>query len=216
MSDGTSVETGDLPAGGLSEWLDGLQAGLRGEAGSDVPCGVCTACCRSSQFVHIGPDETDTLAHVPVALTFPAPQMPRGHVLMDYDTRGRCPMLTDSGCSIYEHRPRTCRTYDCRVFAATDVELDDAGKASIAERVRRWRFDSPSAEDDRARQALRAAVRFLRDHPDLLPEGSAPETPTRLAVMAVEIVAAFLDREAGTVDGTAEAVRAALTGERER
>ena len=25
----------------------------------------CTACCTSSQFVHIGPDEVDTLAHIP-------------------------------------------------------------------------------------------------------------------------------------------------------
>ena len=38
---------------------------------SDVPCNGCTACCRSSQFVHVGPDEADTLAHIPAELLFP-------------------------------------------------------------------------------------------------------------------------------------------------
>ena len=28
---------------------------------------------------------------------------------------------TDGRCSIYEHRPRTCRTYDCRIFPATGL-----------------------------------------------------------------------------------------------
>ncbi len=192
MNGGIPVELVALPAGGFSEWLDGMRTALRGEQDSDVPCGGCTACCRSSQFIHIGPEETDALEHIPTALLFPAPQMPRGHVLMGYDARGACPMLTDVGCSIYEHRPRTCRTYDCRVFAATGVAPDDPGKTAIAARVAQWRFDVATPDDRRAEDALRSAVRFLRDHADQLPEGSAPETPTRLAVMAVEIVDRFL------------------------
>ena len=40
---------------------------------------------------------------------------------MGFDERGRCPMLTDAGCSIYAHRPRTCRTFDCRVFTAAGL-----------------------------------------------------------------------------------------------
>ena len=119
-----------------------------------VPCGSCRACCTSSQFVHIAPDETDTLAHVPTALRFPAPGLPRGHVVLGYDEHGWCPMLVDDTCSIYEHRPRTCRTYDCRVFAATGV---DPGRTqpAIAERVASWRFD---VDDRRRWDAVRAAV----------------------------------------------------------
>ena len=30
---------------------------------------------------------------------------------MGYDERGHCPMLVDGDCSIYDHRPRTCRMY---------------------------------------------------------------------------------------------------------
>ena len=74
-------------------WLAGMERALRGEQASDVPCDGCTACCTSSQFVHIGPDETDTLAHIPAALLFPAPRLPDGHVLLGYDEHGHCPML---------------------------------------------------------------------------------------------------------------------------
>ena len=91
----------DLPAGDFSQWVVGMQAAIRGEQDSDVPCNGCTACCTSSQFVHIDPDEADTLAHIPRALLFPAPGRPRGHVLLGYDERGHCSMLVDGACSIY-------------------------------------------------------------------------------------------------------------------
>jgi len=142
-------------AGGVrfSQWLDEFDAASE----MQVPCGACTACCTSSQFVHIDPDETETLARVPAELRFPAPGLPNGHVVLGYDEHGHCPMLVDDACSIYEHRPRTCRTYDCRVFAATGVE-PDASQPAIAARVREWRFD---VDDQAAREdwdAVRAAV----------------------------------------------------------
>ena len=165
-----------LPAGGFSTWLRGVREALAGVHAADVPCGDCTACCASSQFVHIEPDETDTLAHIPPALLFPAPRMPTGHVLLGYDENGRCPMLGERGCSIYEHRPRTCRTYDCRVFPAAGVELDD-DKVLIAEQARRWRFDFPTAADARDRDAVLAASRFLAEGGDLIPGRGPPLEP---------------------------------------
>ena len=65
--------TDDQPraAGGFSAWLAGMQTALRGEQSSEVPCGGCTACCTSSQFVHIGPDEAETLAHIPALAAVP-------------------------------------------------------------------------------------------------------------------------------------------------
>ena len=144
------MTTETLAAGRFSEWLDELQA----NDDMSVPCGRCTACCTSSQFVHIAPDESDTLAHVPAELRFPAPGLPPGHVVLGYDAHGHCPMLVDGACSIYAHRPRTCRTYDCRVFAATGVEPDTTQPA-IAERVSHWRF----TVDDEARwRAVHAAA----------------------------------------------------------
>ena len=120
-------------------------------------------------FIHIEPDEIDTLAHIPNALLSPAPQLPRGHVVLGHDERGHCPMLIDGACSIYEHRPRTCRTYDCRVFTATAVDPVDGDdrKVLIGERVRRWRF---TYQDDSAaghRDLAATAVRIRYERPDL-------------------------------------------------
>jgi Fe-S-cluster containining protein len=166
------AEDDALEAGDFSSWLAGMQAALAGTQDSDVPCAGCTACCTSSQFVHIAPDEADTLAHIPRALLFPAPGMPRGHVLLGYDERGHCPMLVDGRCSIYAHRPRTCRTYDCRIFPATGVEVD---KPQVAERAARWRFEG---DDVDAAAAVRAAAASL--------EVESPElNPTQRAVRAV-------------------------------
>ena len=130
------VET-DLPAGDFSVWLKDLTAALRGASDSEIPRGECTACCTSSQFIHIAPDETEALSHIPRALLFPAPPMARGHVVMGYDEHGHCPMLVDGVCSIYEHRPKTCRTYDCRVFPPSGLRMDDSTKADIDRRATR-------------------------------------------------------------------------------
>jgi Fe-S-cluster containining protein len=143
-----------LPAGALAPWLAAMRAALRGERDADVPCGACTACCTSSQFVHIDPGETDTLAVIPPELLFAAPGLPKGHVLLGYDERGHCPMLVDGGCSIYGRRPRTCRTYDCRIFAATGVEPD---QEQVARQAGRWRFDVVTPADHEAQSQLRAA-----------------------------------------------------------
>lgn len=152
-----------------------MGSALAGAADADVPCGPCTACCTSSQFVHIGPEETATLARIPPALRFPAPGMPDGHVLLGYDASGRCPLLTDLGCSIYADRPRTCRTYDCRVFPAAGVTPDKPG---IAERVRSWRF----TYDDDASLSLHAEVRRAAA------QASDGSSPTAVAVRAVSSV----------------------------
>ena len=152
------VEEPRLDAGGFTEWLTGIQAALRGEGGVSVPCGTCTACCTSSQFVHVEPDEHETLAHIPVELLFAAPHLPAGHMVMGYDERGHCPMLVDGACSVYEHRPRTCRVYDCRVFSASGVEVDDPAKDAIARRVRRWEFRFPTDQDGADLRSVRAAA----------------------------------------------------------
>lgn len=64
-------------------------------------------------------------------------------------------MLGDAGCRIYDDRPRTCRTYDCRVFAAAGVVPE---QPLIAERVRRWRFEILDEDDRWAAEQLTAAA----------------------------------------------------------
>jgi hypothetical protein len=183
-------------AGDFGSWLSEVLGAIRGENPSDVPCDGCTACCRSGQFVHIAPDEVDAIAHIPPALLFPAPRLPKGHVLMGYDAQGRCPMLVDDRCTIYAHRPRTCRTYDCRVLPAAGLELDEAERQPlIAARAREWRFTHPSVSDRSLHAAVRAAATYVADHGDALPEGTNVATATGRAVVAIEAHRAFLGAE---------------------
>jgi uncharacterized protein len=181
-----------LDAGPFSAWL--ARAVERQEM--DVPCGTCTACCRSAYFIHVEPDETDTLRHIPKQLLFPAPGRPKGHQVLGFDERGHCPMLTDAGCSIYEQRPRTCRTYDCRVFTAAGLSPADDGKADIAGRVARWRFvvdreDEPHAVTEL--EAVRRAAAYLeRRRTDCFPEGDGPVNNGQRAALAIQIHRLFL------------------------
>jgi uncharacterized protein len=191
MADAQSDDESALAAGDFSPWMGQIQGALRGEGQSDVPCGGCTACCTSSQFIHIEPDETDTLAHIPADLLFAAPRLPEGHVLLGYDERGHCPMLVDNGCSIYEHRPRTCRTYDCRVLPAAGLEGDD-DKPLIAHRARRWQFSFPTQAARTEYEAVGAAAIFLDQHRELLADLSVPPSATQVAVLAIEIHHLFL------------------------
>ncbi len=183
--------TGDLDAGSFGPWLRATTAVAAGEGDADVPCGTCTACCRSSYFVHVAPDDVGARRRIPAELLFPAPGRPPGHLLMGYDEHGRCPMLSDDGCSIYEDRPRTCRSFDCRVHAAAGTSPDGAHDADIADRVVRWRFRLDEPEDERRWTAVRVAARHLETAD--LPAGTAPRRQADIAAAALHTHELFLD-----------------------
>lgn len=189
-----------LSAGRFSTWVGELERGQHDETGARVPCGECTGCCTSSQFIHIGVDEVETIARIPRPLLFAAPGLPKGNVVMGYDENGHCPMFVDQRCSIYEHRPRTCRSYDCRVFPAAGVQLTDGDKTEIAGRVGRWTFDFPTSSDRIMQAAMQAAATFLREHTRELPEGLVPRNPTQLAFLAVKIHDVFIEPGDGAQD----------------
>lgn len=206
-------DSGPLPAGDFGPWLAEILGAIRGEHPSEVPCGTCTACCSSSQFIHIGADETDTLAHVPAEMLFAAPGLPDGHVLMGYDENGSCPMLVDELCTVYEHRPRTCRTYDCRVFPATGLAPEES-KVLITRRARRWDFTDPGGAAAEQRDAVRASARSLVEMSSD-PGAPVPRSPTQLAALAIELHHEFLTRDPLTgeeraVRQSTEVIRAAL------
>ncbi len=180
----------DLAAGDFASWLAESRAAQADDRAIAVPCGDCRACCTSALFVHVGPDESQTLARVPAELLFPAPDMPRGHLVMGYDERGHCPMFRDGECSIYEDRPRTCRQFDCRVFAAAGVE---AARPAIAKRARRWSFAYAGQRGRALHDASRAAAAHLREHPECFADGADPANPAHLALLAVETCEQYLD-----------------------
>jgi len=182
----------ELPAGGFSSWLQSTRSAQAGDVGADVPCAGCNACCKASYFIHIRPDETEALALIPEALLFAAPGLPKGNVLMGFDEHGHCPMLIDDACSIYEHRPITCRRFDCRVFPAAGIAASEDHTALITQRARRWKFGYPSEGDRDQRTAVRAAAKFLTEHAECFPNG-VPNNSTQLAILAIKVHEVFLE-----------------------
>jgi Fe-S-cluster containining protein len=202
-----------VPAGNFFEWLRSTEASLQAKTGgADVPCGACTACCRSSMFVHIGPEEKQTIGRIPRALLFPAPGWPEGHLLMGYDDQGRCPMLAGDRCSIYEDRPRICREYDCRVFAATGIRVDPQTQADIARRVQEWVFDYENEASRQEHARLEAAAVFLEKNRGLFPPGSLPDQPGQLAALAIRIHTMFagMVSQSGTAPPSSDIVHAII------
>ena len=179
------LEKSNLAAGNFSSWLGRFTTMLTKGSGMKVPCGSCRACCTSSQFIHIGPDETQTLSRIPEKLLFPAPRLPRGYVLLGYDKNGHCPMLVNGNCSIYLHRPRTCRTYDCRLFCAAGIEAGYGDSSLIDKQVRRWRFTYKTKQDRLLHESIRAAAHCIKEHPKRFPP---PANPSHIAVRAITLV----------------------------
>lgn len=198
----------DREAGPVADWVVRMRSAIRAGGESDVPCGDCTACCRAAHFVHVQPDETESLAAIPHALLSHAPGLPRGHLVLGYDAEGRCPMLLASGCSVYTVRPRACRTYDCRVFAAAGIVPDSP---AVARAVSRWRFDVRDDEDRMRLAAVRAAARRLTAEPDLIPGSRSASVR---AAAAVDVHGAFLRRDGDTwslVEPTSAAIRGEIS-----
>jgi uncharacterized protein len=182
-----------VAAGPFIEWLRQAHDALRGDGGSDVPCGDCVGCCVSSYFIPIRPQDQAAFAAIPPEVLVTAPGQPSGHKMMGYRADGTCPMLNAGKCSVYQHRPQTCRDYDCRIFAAAGIDAGGADKSIINDRVRAWRFTYPSDEDRRVHEAVQAAATFIREHRADFPGGRAPTAPTGVAVLALKVYGLFLD-----------------------
>jgi len=184
-------EQEEIPTDGFASWLRRTRQAQRTKAGARVPCGACKACCTSSYFIHISPDETETLTRIPQELLFPAPGLPKGHVLLGYDKNGHCPMFIDNKCSIYDDRPQTCRTYDCRIFPATGLPAG-SDKPMIAQQAGRWKFAFPTPQDHEHFLAVQAAARFFREHAESFPAGFLPNNPIQQAAVALKVYEVFL------------------------
>jgi Fe-S-cluster containining protein len=200
----------DCPAGDFSLWLEHTRDALISNSGVDVDCGECKACCSSSYFIHISPEETGVLSRIDRRILFPAPGLAKGNVLLGYREDGSCPMMNGGTCSIYEHRPLTCRNYDCRIFAAAGIDAGGVEKMNITARVRRWMFSFPGEKDRAEFGAVQSAAAFIREHSGCFPSGVAPKNPSLLAVMAIKVYGVFMipdgDDESRTVSETVSAV----------
>jgi|HigsolmetaAR202D_1030399.scaffolds.fasta_scaffold00648_7 Fe-S-cluster containining protein len=186
-------EPREIPAGPFGAWLLSMQACLRGDAGTNVPCGDCVGCCISSYFIPVRPQDKGALARIPAELLVRTRGKGGTDVVLGYRDDGTCPMLAGSECSIYEDRPQTCRDYDCRIFAAAGIDAGGADKEVINRRVRAWRFVYEDESAKRVHDAIRATAAFIRDRKSSFPGGRAPSSPTGIAVLALKAHEVFLD-----------------------
>ncbi len=177
------------PATPFAAWLRATLATLREDEPADVPCGSCNACCRTFHQIHLRPGEKRARRRLPKEYLSVARGLPPGYLLLGYTEAGACPVLIEGRCTIYEDRPLVCRTYDCRLYAATGVAPD---RDEIAAQVRRWRFSYPAADDRELQGAVLAAVRFIRENPACLPSEAARRQPIRVATLAVVAHEKFL------------------------
>lgn len=168
-----------------------MQAVLRGEQEADVPCDGCVGCCVSAYPIPLRPTDQAALASVPDRF-LQWPSRPGDLARMMYRQDGTCPMLEADRCTIYAGRPRTCRDYDCRIYAATGLE-PDGSRPVIQGRVREWQFAFGEGEAAKA-EALRAAARFIREHAAQFPPGARAHSATAVAVLAVKTWPLFANR----------------------
>src|SRR4030095_1409443 len=81
-----------VAAGAFGAWLAQARAALRGNGGSDVPCGDWKGGCPSRDASHVRPEDSRTWASVPASVLVPAPRLPRGNAMMVPRDNGHCPM----------------------------------------------------------------------------------------------------------------------------
>jgi uncharacterized protein len=200
-------------AGPFSDWLRAMRAALAGSSGMNVACGDCVGCCTSSYFIKVRAHETAALARIGADNLRPVPGASGGDMLMGFDAQGHCFMFANGGCSIYAHRPETCRTYDCRVFAASGMNAGPE-KLAINQRIASWRFDYPSTRDHEEHRAVTAAANFIRQHPIRFPGGHVPSRPSEIAVLAVKSYEVFLNPPATDAEIAAAIIATSLKFDR--
>ncbi|MGD0108250.1 MAG: YkgJ family cysteine cluster protein [Rhodopila sp.] len=113
-----------------------------------VPCRGCTACCYHSWIaVDRAVEPAERLAHlglVPDEL---------GDMQLRHADTGACVHLGPQGCTVYEHRPTICRSYDCRMIGFFSLAIDHGN----GHQEPNWEFGMVTAED----KAIKAAITYL-------------------------------------------------------
>ena len=91
------------------------RAELASGSEAKVPCAGCRECCyHAGVDVDPGNERAEDLAHLDLVKR-------DGGWFLRRQADGACVHLGPNGCTVYQHRPAACRTYDCRVFALTGV-----------------------------------------------------------------------------------------------
>ena len=188
-----NIQQTEKNAGHFSLWLREFVDAMKSGSGMSVPCDGCASCCTSAYFIHVSPNDTAALQHIPAELLFPAPGLPEGHFLMGVTEAGACPMFKDGRCQIYEWRPLTCRQFDCRVLTAVAPVYSPRQRPAVAAAANGFVFKMQNADDTQQFSAVQHAATFLRDYRNRFSRDVLPANEEQLALLAIRIRQLFMD-----------------------
>jgi hypothetical protein len=116
------------------------------ERQGEVPCRGCTACCYHPNVdVYPEAERAEDLAHLDLV------EREDGEMFLRKRADGACVHLGPAGCTVYPHRPRACRRYDCRPYTMVGVVNRYAGGRLSPG----WTFDHHTREQRILLTALR-------------------------------------------------------------
>jgi hypothetical protein len=188
-----------IDSGNFINWFKMTVAAIQTSADVYVPCRDCTACCKSGFYIAVGKDETQTLERIPKKLLKRLPGLQDLYYL-GHDQHGHCHLLKDGLCSIYEDRPHACRTFDCRIFIATGIQLDKDPASPINGRVQEWEFRYPTQGDQVTQEYLKQVAAILQEHTKPSPDDPSSENHRLLALKAILITSRLLKRKGNQVE----------------
>ena len=109
---------------------------------STVNCRSCRACCVDFADTPVLPFESGDGLDIEVR---------DGKRLLRKKANGECVHLLEGGCSVYEHRPVTCRVFDCRDFAVEKLSNPDLPQLNKA--IAQWSVSAESPARNTPRRA---------------------------------------------------------------
>jgi uncharacterized cysteine cluster protein YcgN (CxxCxxCC family) len=153
----------------------------------NVPCNGCNACCYNHRIeVDRSQEPPERLARLDMVPD------EYGDMKLRKRADGSCVHLGENGCTVYGHRPTTCRTYDCRMSCMLGIRRAYVHGDDVIEEPM-WVFDQETRKD----RILHAAFQMVGDH---LHQTGFPENPDDLNTLLASIAPAYIAKSREMAD----------------
>jgi Fe-S-cluster containining protein len=148
-----SIDSGPKPIGSVTTYMRKLEQGRR-DGNVRVPCGSCNACCRTPYLLIELQD--GELGDFPEAVRLEEETGSGNRWMLPKAEDGSCAHLIDGKCSIYQRRPKCCRSYDCRVHILVGCGPNDP---ILVEALSQWQdLELKTTEDWVTKTAIMMAM----------------------------------------------------------
>ena len=138
----------------------GVSAYVRHYPHTSVPCGSCTACCRSAFDLTLNAKDDPSQYETEIGRMTGLPSLKK-------TADGACVYLKNDGCSIHDRRPITCQKFDCRVEVLAVLRTSAIYNKAAWEK---FDFSYRDPQDRSLRRAVNMLFQALRDATNLTHE----------------------------------------------